>query len=626
MNKRLCTGNARRPQRTGGDFLPLFLAVTALLASVSCSRTAEMSREEIESLLSAGKNALLENTVHKPWQGEQWVPGLRGGDWRSAVSADPKSFNLLVAERDGSTSAILDHLHDSLMDYNYITREWQPNCASGEIHTDEVKGTLSVIYTLRDDLFWTFYGSAEKIPVTSDDVIFWYNEIEGDSEFRSSAYNSQFITLEDGSEGRVTIRRIDDKRFAFDFPRIDSNPFLSTNRNFGPRFLYKKAKDEGGVKGVMDLFSIASDPRKIPSMGMWHLTEYTPGQRLIFTRNPHYWKKDGKDSIPYPERKVVRIIPEENTRFLLFKQAELESYGLRPEDLEELAERANPHYAIYSAGGSLGASFWSFNQNPANSESAQYSWFTKKEFRQAMSSLLHRDRIIAQTYRGLAVPKTDFFPEPNPFYNPSIRLEYLYNPERALALLASIGMERGSDGIMRDVQGRPVEFDLTIPSDVTTTGDIASIIADECSRIGISVRIRATDFQKIVEQLTATFDWQSVIIGLGVNYWPTQGSNVWPSTGNLHLWHPLQEQPATEWEARIDWLYNEGSFTLDRNRAQRIWDEYQSIILEQCPVIYLVRPRNFTAVDNRWDTANLYYDNIGGLQTDRLWLKQEGQP
>ena len=137
--------------------------------------------------------------------------------------------------------------------------------------------------------------------------------------------------------------------------------------------------------------------------------------------------------------------------------------------------------------------------------------------------------------------------------------------------------------------------------------------------------VRQIDFQKVIEMLTATYDWQSVIIGLGTSLFPTQGSNVWPSDGNLHLWHPLQESPATEWEARIDYLYNEGSYTLDRERAGEIWSEYQRILLEECPVIYLIRSRGFAAVRNKWDFSNLYYDNLNGLMTDWVYLRGSGQ-
>lgn len=585
-----------------------------------------MTLEEIAAASTSGTAELIEKTNSKPWHGEDYKAGTVGGSWLTSITADPKSFNLLIAERDGSTAAILAHMHDYLVDYNYITKEFTPLCAFPEVSVDDVKKTLTVTYTFRDNLYWSFYNSDKKIPVTSDDIIYWYDEIEGDPAFQSSAYNGQFVEMPDGSTERITIEKISDKKFAFHYPRIDSNPLLSTNRNFGPKFIFEPAKKANGIKGVQNLFSVATDPRTIPSMGQWFLVEYTPGQRLVFKRNPDYWRKDTNVvSFPYPEEKIVQIVSDQNTQFLLFKEGKQETYSPRPEDVDELVNNSlkkDSGYSVFNAAGALSASLWSFNQNPKNSDKPYYAWFTKKEFRQAMSCLLNRSRIISQTYRGLAEPKYSFFAEANPFYDKDISLNYRFNPDQAELLLSKIGMNKNDKGILIDALGNPVEFDLTITSDNSIFNDIASIITDECAKVGITVKVRTTDFQKIVEQLTATLDWQSVMIGLGSNYFPTQGSNVWPSTGNLHLWHPLQEKPATDWEARIDYLYNEGSCSLDYNEAKKIWDEYQSILLEQCPVIYLVRPRSFFAIRNRWDFTNFYFDNIGGAITDYVWLKK----
>ncbi|MCL2186111.1 MAG: ABC transporter substrate-binding protein [Treponema sp.] len=598
--------------------------VTAILClfCFSCIKYEELTLEEFEALNAKGLAEILAKTVSKPWLGQDFLPGKVGGSWRTVMNEDPKSFNHLIAEQDSSTSFVVSNMTDYLIDYDSVKRQWVSNAASYQIVVDEVTNTMQVIYTLRDDLYWSYYNSEKKIKVTSDDVIFWYNEIEGDSECQSSGYYGQFLLMSDGSEERITIRKIDDRSFAFHFPRIIAEPLLSTNMDFGPKHIYESAKESGGVDGIRSIFSVAIDPKTMPSMGEWFLTEYNPGQRLVYKRNPDYWKKDSNNlSLPFIEEMIVRIIPEENTKLLLFKNGESESYSLRPEDLDGVVNRGDGSYTVFNSEGSLSASFWTFNQNPVNSDKPKYDWFIKKEFRQAMSCLLNRNRINTQVYRGLAEPKLNIYPEPNPFYNPELTLQYLFDTERAMELLSGIGIKQDRRGVMRDWEDRRIEFDLTIRADSSISLDTASIIRDELSKIGIKLNIRVLDFQKQVQQLFTTFDWDSMLIGLsGSGIFPSQGSNVWPSSGNLHMWHPNQTKPATEWEARLDYLYNEGQYTIDKEKAQIIWDEFQSILLEQCPLIYLMRSRGFWAINNRWDLTNVYFDNMRSAQTNHIYI------
>ena len=589
---------------------------------ISCSKDDGMELSEIEALTQQGHSELLSKCVYKPWNGGTYADGKAGGTWYTTILDDPKTFNQLIGERDGQSSALISETLDYLFDYDSYTREWKAEAADFKIETDEKSGILTVHCKLRDDMFWSFYDSDKKIPVTSDDIVFWYNEIAGDEQFASSSYGSQWVTMPDGSENHIDCVKIDDKNFDFVFPRIVADPLLACNMSLCPSFIFREAKEKNGADGVKNLFSVNSDPKTIPSCGRFFITEYSPSQRLVFTRNPDYWKKDSRGySMPYYDQMICQIVGDMNTDYLLFKEGKTETYNPRPEEVSDVVNAQGNDYTVFAADGSMGASLWSFNQNPVHKDEPYYKWFTKKEFRQAMSCLLNRDRIINQTYRGLAQPKYDFFPEANPYYNADITLKYRFDIEKAEKLLKSAGFEKKSDGFLYDDENHKVEFDLTIPSSNTIFNDIAQILVDEAKKAGVTITIRQTDFQKVVEMLTSTFDWQSVFIGLGSNLFPSQGSNVWPSNGNLHLWYPYQESPATDWEARVDYLYNEGCYTNDKKAAKKIWDEYQELLLEECPVIYLLRSRSFFAIRNKWDLTNVYYDNLNGAKTEFVFIK-----
>ena len=605
-------------------FCPSFFLICVLSTVLfSCRRYKEMTLAEIEELTREGDAALISKTVTKPWNGEKFEKGKTGGIWYDTILSDPKTFNQLIGERDSASMGIISLTLDYLVDYNNMTREWTPHCADFSIETDLKNDKLIVHYTIRPDIYWSWFGKEEKIPLTSDDFVFWYNEIAGDEAFSSSGYGAQFVTTETGEEKHVDCVKIDDKHFDFIFPCIVAEPLLATNMSPCPSFIYKKAKEDGGAEGVKSLFSVAQDVRSIPSCGKWYITDYEAGRRLICKKNPFYWEKDeAENSIPYYDECIYSVVGDSNTEYLLFKQGKTEMYGSRPEELSDLVENQKDEYTVFNAEGSLSSQFWSFNQNPVNKDKPFYSWFTNKKFRQAMSCLLNRDRIINQTYRGLAEPKYTFFPEVNPFYNPDITLSYRYDVERAERLLSEAGFTKKSDGLLYDSKGQQVEFDLSIASSSTVSSDIALIIRDELLKAGIKLNIRQVDFQKLVEMVTATYDWESLFLAFGAIMFPSQGSNVWPSNGNLHLWYPLQKEPATEWEKRVDYLYNKGLYTIDKKAAFEIWNEYQRIILEECPLIYLVRPKSFVAVRNKWDFTNYYYDNKNGSLMDWIYIRQ----
>lgn len=562
---------------------------------------------------------VLSKTIEKPGP-PSFANGSLGGTRVSTINDDPKTFNTMTA-RDGDSRAIVDSLfNEALADYDPYTKEFIPNIANFEIVVDEAQGTLRVIYTLRDDLYWTYSDSDKKITVSADDVVFWYDEVDGDQTLQQPGYASQFVQMPDGSERRITIEKLSTYSFAFDFPRIVANPILSSNMSFGPLFIYKTAKDEGGAAAMLDVLSVDTDVLQIPSLGPYHIVEYTPGVRVVMRRNPNYWKKDDAGtSLPYTEEVIVRIVPDQNTEYLVFRNGETDSYSARPEDLIPLLEIENRDFDIYDGGPALSSGFFTFNQNPNTVDPVKLAWFTNRKFRQAMSSALNRERISRDVYRGLARPAEYFFAVANPMFDPDIKLAYTYNLDRALSLLEEMGMEKGADGLLYDNDGNQVGFDIMHGVESDTATKIVAIFVEDLRSLGISVEQKPIDFQNLVGRLTNTYEWDAVSVSLGANYWPSSGSNVWQSSGNFHLWYPLQESPATPWEARLDELYNEGRFTIDRVKAKAIYDEYQRIVLEELPLFYTVYPNSFLAIRSRWQ--NVFFDALAAFESTRLYLE-----
>lgn len=542
--------------------LPALLVVLGLVLG-SCGGD-EVTLEEAQQQRDVSRDQVFSRTVSRPGPPHYEI-GVSGGTYVTAINNDPKTFNELNA-RDADSRAVVELLTDYLADYDPYEREFKPNLASFEVEVDEARDRLRVIYTLREGLVWSRPNSdpSSWVPVTSDDAIFYYDEIEGDPEVQHPGYPGQFVDMPDGSRQRVTVTRIDERRFAFNFPRIVANPILSTNAQLWPRHVYEPAKRERGVEGVLNILSVDTPVTELYSVGSYHLVEYTPGVRVVARRNPNYWKRDSAgNALPYIEEIIYRIVPDRNTEYLLFRQGEKDAHSVRPEDLDQLLAEPNPTYTVFNGGPSLGSSFFVINQNPNAVSPVKFAWFSRREFRQALSSLLNRERIAAQVYRGLAEPAHHFAARANMFFDEDIRLQYTYNPERAIELLASIGIARGSDGLMYDAQGNHVRFDMMVGVENNVGVDIVTIFADELKNVGITANVRPIDFQNLVERITNTYDWDVATLALSANYWPSGGSNVWQSNGNFHLWYPLQSEPATAWEARLDYLYNEIRFTID---------------------------------------------------------------
>ena len=294
-------------------------------------------------------------------------------------------------------------------------------------------------------------------------------------------------------------------------------------------------------------------------------------------------------------------------------------------------EQQAGNFTIHRRGPAFGTTFLGFNLNPgSNPESGEpyvapemLAWFSEVEFRRAVAHSIDKARIIDEVQYGLAYPQwASISPAAGDFHNPFVR-RHEYDIEGANAILDGLGWtDRDGDGVREDLEGNPISFTLVTNVDNDVRARVAAIIDEGLDLIGIDARFEPVDFGDLVGQLTTTYDWEAMIVGLTGGTEPHFGMAVWHSGESLHLWHPNQEQPATEWEAQIDESYVQGSQELDRELRVQHYRRAQEIAAEQLPLIYTTLSERLTAVRNvfgnttptlygLWDVRYVYRTDMG---------------
>ena len=514
------------------------------------------------------------------------VIGKEGGVIKNSLAGDAKIFNPVMAQETTST-AVIGRLFNGLTKTNVKTLLPEPDLA--EKWERDKTGTVWKFY-LRKNAKW-FDGK----PVTTDDVVFTYNEIYYNDKIPSS---SKDVLMIEGK--KFIVKKLDERTVQFIIPKPFA-PFLSAvGQPILPKHVLKKYVDNGAFSSV---WGVNTDPKDLIGTGAYRLVSYTVGQTAIYERNPYYWEKDeAGQKLPYITKIKSQIIGDPDVRLIKFISGETDYYGVRATDLTELIPKAKEKdFTIYNLGATPSTLFVVFNQNPKSPiPKYKLKWFQNKKFRQAISYATDRNGIINIAYNGLAYPiYTAVTPANRRLFDESYYPKYPYNLKKAKELLLEIGFKEGKDGFLYDSEGHKLEFTLITNSGAKERETIGNILKDDLKRIGVEVNFQAIDFNNLVSKLMSSFDFEAVIIGLTGSMDPYFGQNVWLSSGHLHMWNPNQKKPATKWEAKIDKLFQAAATELNPEKRDKLYKEAFKILGEQQPMVFIVAPEELIAIRNK---------------------------
>ena len=526
--------------------------------------------------------------------------GKHGGTLTYATISEPLTFNLAIAN-DASSTGVLGYLFEGLTETSWLTDEVEPLLAESWEHSDD---GLTWTFHLRDDVRWH-----DGEPFTALDVDFTFNRIIYNYDIPASsrpAFHFRFLNEETGKweESPMTVRALDDYTVECVLP-VPFAPFLrSMGTAIYPKHILEKHVDDGTFVSTWD---ISTDPSEVTGTGPFTIESYVPGEHVLMRRNPDYWLKDDEgNGLPYLDRIVHVIVPELEDELAMFLAGESDVHGVLGEELprlEPLQEEGN--FTIHKRGPTFGTTFVTFNMNPgANPETGErylspekLEWFRNREFRQAVAHVIDKERIIDEAQHGVGYPQwSSISPAAGDFHNPEVRT-YEYDLDKANEILDGLGwVDTDGDGIREDEDGNTIEFTLATNTGNSVRAKVSTIIQEGMAEIGLKVEFKLIEFGDLVSQLTATYDWEAIVIGLTGGTDPHSGTTIWHSGEGLHLWYPNQPEPATEWEAEIDEAYIRGSQELDRDRRVGYYHRAQEIVAENVPLIYTTLSERLSAV------------------------------
>ena len=514
---------------------------------------------------------------------------MRGGTLVASIRSEPATFNRFVHSGQSLPTEVLTRLTQAtLVRLNRVTDQLEPWLASG--WREGADGRTYTV-TLRDGV--TFSDGA---PFTAADVLFSFQALY-DPTVQSdlaSGIEVQGKPLQVAAPDARTVVITFPARFAPGLALLDSLPIY-------PKHQLQAALD---AHTFATAWGNKTPPGSMAGLGPFVLTEYTPGQRLIFSRNPHYWRKDAAGGpLPYLDRVEMDVVTSSDAEMLRVEAGTVDVMSQADVPSQEIATlrrlRDQGALQLVDVGVGVDANTLFFNLVPSSATAKAKPYLERAEFRQAVSYAVDRQAIASTVYLGAAVPIYGPVTPGNRTWYSDAAPAYPHDPARAKALLDGLGLtDRNGDGMREDASGQPVGFSILTDNN-NLRGRVATMIQAQLKEVGIAVDIDARDPQSVFGRY-AKSDYESIYYSfIASSLDPAMNLDMWLSSGSAHFWNPEQRTPATPWERRIDELMQQQTAAPSLPERQRLFAEVQRIFGENLPELYFVAPKVSVAMSRR---------------------------
>jgi peptide/nickel transport system substrate-binding protein len=516
---------------------------------------------------------------------------VRGGSLVASLRSEPGTFNRFAPNANSAATDIVTRLtHATLVRVNHATGETEPWLAERWTTTPDGR---TVTFTLRDGV--TF---SDGVPFTSADVVFSFRVLY------DPVLKSVLASAVQVQDKPLQVSAPDARTVTITLPA----PFANAPALLDSVWIYPMHQLQGALDAhtFAPAWGLSTAPGSMAGLGPFVLSEFALGQRMTFTRNPHYWRKDASGAaLPYLDRIVVEFVKSQDAEMLRLQAGTIDLMAqadLRATDISALRRlRDQGALQLVDAGVSVDPNMLWFNltADAEKRDQGAKPYLHRVEFRQAIAYAVDRDDIVKTIYLGAAVPIHGPVTPGNSTWYSDAAPKYPHDVSRAKALLAGLGLsDRNGDGMLEDAAGRPVGFSI-IAQVGHTRERVATLIQAQLKLVGIAVDVIPLDPPSLGGRF-AKGDYEAIYYGFQTSALdPALTLDFWLSSGSGHVWNPEQKTPATPWERQIDDLMQTQAAAPTLAERQRLFADVQRVFGENLPAITLVAPNVTIAMSRR---------------------------
>lgn len=530
---------------------------------------------------------------------------VRGDRFVCAVSSDSENMNYLI-NNDAFVAGVWDFVNDSLATRNYKDIEkFEPQLAeSWSLSDDKTTWTIK----LKQGVFWHDFKDPvskkewKNVPVTANDFKFYFDVIMN-PDTDCAPMRSYFADIES-----VTV--ISDYEFQVKW----KNPYFKADEiTFGfsplPRHLYH------AYEGPFDPKKFNEDTernRLIVGCGAYKFERWDKNQRLVLRRFDNYYG-ERYGAAPAIEYVSFEVIQHPNTRFQALTSKDIDQLGLVPD--QWVNRTGSPEFVGKDA-------FLKKIKMPGKSYSyigydLKNPLFEDKRVRQALASLVDKDRIIKDVYFGLARSINGPFLIDAPYYDKTVK-GWPFSVEKAKALMAEAGWkDTNNDGIL-DKDGKKFDFTIVAVVNNPVVARLLPLIKEDMAKAGIVLTIQYVEWpvliQKVEERKFEAFmlGWALPILQDPYQLWHSSQADAKSGSNYVNFKNP-----------EADAIIEKIRVCFDVNERIKLCHKLHQIINEEQPYTFLFTPDSLSAWNDRY--KNMQEFPVFGIPTNILWTPKDRQ-